>query len=415
MVERDPLTPFIRVSILIALVVPLAGTVRAADWPNWRGLQYDGISREVGLLKSWPAAGPALVWKRELPGGYSSMAVAGGKLFTQTKEGKEETVLCVDAVSGQPVWEHRYPADYDLHPTLDARFKSGPRSTPAVDGGRVYTLGTTGILLCLEVKTGKPVWSVDLLKLAGRACPEFGYSNSPVISGDLLFVHPGGPGGNSLAALNKRTGEVVWKALDDPIGYSTPILVKDSGVEQLVHFTATGLVAVTPKEGKLLWRYEWKTNFDLNVATPIYADGQVFLSSNYGRGAALVRLKGAAAPEEVYRTQNVQSHFSTCVLYQGHLYGFTLGRLRCVELKTGEVKWEERGLGNGSLLVADGQLFVLSERGDLVLAEASPAAYNERSRWKALEGTCWSAPVLANGKLYLRNEKTLLALDVAGR
>ena len=387
----------------------------ADDWPNWRGPHFDGISRETGLLKSWPAEGPKLAWKVPLTGGYSSMAVADGRLFTQTEDQKHEIVLCLDAATGKQLWEYRYPCDYDQHPTLDQRFKSGPRSTPTVAGDHVYSLGTTGLLHCLEVKTGKPVWSANLLEMANRKCPEFGYCQSPLVSGDLVFVHPGGQSGNSLAALNKRDGKVVWKGLDDAIGYSTPTLAEVNGKQQLLHFTASGLVAVTPADGKLLWRYEWKTPYDLNVATPIYADGQVFISSNYGRGAALLRLKGEGAPEQVYKNGVMQNHTATSVLYEGHLYGFSNDRLRCVELATGAMKWDQRGLGRGSLLIADRHLIVLSEQGELILAEAKPDAYAEKARWKALQGPSWNVPVLSGGKLYLRDEKQLLAVELTGK
>jgi outer membrane protein assembly factor BamB len=386
--------------------------VRAADWPNWRGAHFDGISRETGLLKSWPAQGPKVLWRRPLTGGYSTPAVAGGRLYIQTEDKKEEIVLCLDAATGNQVWEFRYPCDYDPHTTLDQRFKGGPRSSPAVDGGHVYTIGTTGLLHCLDARTGKQVWRTDLLELAGRTCPEFGYTHSPLVSGDLVFVHPGGQKGNSVAALNKKTGAVVWKALDDKVGYSTPILIEADGGAQLVYFTAQGLVAVTPKEGRLLWRFPWQTDFDLNVATPIYSDGQVFISSNYGRGAALVRLKPGGEPEQVYKSLAMQNHFTTSVLFEGNLYGFSNDRLRCVEFATGRMKWDQRGLGRGSLLIADRQLVILGEQGELVLADASPEAYSERARWKALSGHCWNVPVLANGTLYARNEEMLVAIDL---
>lgn len=404
-----------------ALVLVAVSAIGAAadDWPYWRGLHRDGISRETGLLKAWPAEGPRVLWKKAVPGGYSSFAVAQGRLYTMTEDRKEEIVLCLDATTGKQVWEYRYAADYDLHPGLDQRFKSGPRSTPVVDGGHVYALGTTGVLNCLEAKTGRLVWTLDLMKLGQRPIPEFGYSNSPLIAGDRLFVQPGGPKGNSLAAVDKRTGKILWKGQDDPIGYATPILIEAQGQPQVVYFTAVGIVALRPDTGQPLWRFAWKTNYDLNVATPIYTGGQLFLSSNYGRGAALLRLKpgGPAGPmgvEEVYRTANMQNHFSTSVLYRDHLYGFSNDRLRCVEWATGEVKWDQRGLGRGSLLLADGHLFALGDKGDLVLAEATPAAYVEKGRCKALpQGPCWTGPVLANGRLYIRNETEIVALDVA--
>lgn len=392
----------------------LLGSLRAGadDWPFWRGLHQDGISREKGLLKTWPAAGPKVLWKREVPGGYSSFAVSQGRLYTMTEDRKEEIILCMDAATGEPIWEYRYPADYDQHPGLDQRFKSGPRSTPVVEGGHVYAIGTTGVMHCLEAKKGTLVWKADLLALGQRKIPEFGYSNSPLIVGDRVFVHPGGAGGNSLAALDKRTGKGVWQAHNDPIGYASPMLLRFHGEPQLIQFTGDGLVALKPEDGRELWRFPWKTAYDLNVATPIYSEGQLFLSSNYGRGAAMLKLKPGGV-DEVYRTANMQNHFSTSVLYQGHLYGFSNDRLRCVDWATGEVKWDQRGLGRGSLLLADGHLLALGDKGDLVLAEATPTAYVQKGQVKALPaGPCWTGPVLANGRLYVRNETEIVAFDV---
>lgn len=408
---RWPRLPGFLLGITVSALL-FAAAVQADDWPCWRGLRRDGISREVGLVKGWPESGPKVAWKRELTGGYSGTAVARGRLITQTEDNKEEIVLCLDAVTGQPVWEFRYPCDYDQHPSLDQRFKGGPRASPTIKGNRVYALGTTGLLNCLDFKSGKPIWQADLLKLAGRTCPEFGYTGSPLVEGNLVFVHPGGQNGNSLAALDKRNGKLVWKAESDRAGYSTPLMIEVGSQPQVVYFTGTGVVAVTPADGKALWRYDWKTDYDLNTATPLYHDGKLFISSNYGHGAALLKVRTEGEPELVYKSLAMQNHYSTSVLLNGYLYGFSNDRLRCLDWETGAVKWDQRGLGRGSVLVADGRLILLGDQGDLVLAEAKPDAYVEQARWKALQGSCWTAPILANGLLYLRNENTLLAVDL---
>ena len=384
----------------------------AGDWPNWRGPHRDGISRETGLLKSWPKDGPKVLWTAALTGGYSSVAIADGRLFTQTKDQKEDLVVCFDAAGGKKLWEYRYACDYADFPSLDKRFLTGPKATPTVNGDRVYAMGNTGLLLCLDARTGKPVWERDLLKLADRTCPEYGYCNSPFVVGNRLFVHPGGSKNNSVAALDKRDGSVLWTSLGERIGWATPIQLAVDGVPQIVYFTGESVVGVTPDEGKLSWRYPWKTAFDINAATPIYSDGFLFVSSNYGVGGALLRLKPNADPEVVWKNASMQNHFSTCVLQDGFLYGFSADRLRCVEFKTGKITWDHPELGKGSLLIADGHLIVLSEKGTLVLAQATPKEYVEEARCDPLDGTCWSVPVLANGKLYLRNEKKLLALDL---
>src|SRR5438132_1364474 len=288
--------------LLLLLFVALVPSASAGDWPCWRGPHHDGIAQET--VKSWPAAGPKVLWRADLTGGYSSMVVASGRLFTQTKDKKEDLVICFDALTGKRLWEHRYACDYTQYPSLDKRFLTGPKATPTVDGNYVYAMGNTGLLQCFDVKSGKLVWERDLLRLAGRSCPDYGYCG------------------------------------------------------------------------------------------------------------VLLRLEPEGDPEVVWKNKAMQNHFSTSVLYEGHLYGFSADRLRCVEFKTGDVKWDKPGLGKGSLLVAGGQLIALGEHGTLVLAQATPKAYAEAARWQALDGICWSVPVLANGTLYLRNEKQVLAVDL---
>jgi outer membrane protein assembly factor BamB len=405
---------------LVLLASSPGRPARADDWPCWRGPRQDGISRETGLLKAWPRSGPKQLWKAKLSGGFSTVAVAGGRVFTQTKEKNQEVVVCLNAATGEGVWRYRYHCDYGAHPTFTGggrpQARTGPRSTPAVVGDRVYTLGATGILLCLDVKKGKEVWRKDLLKIGARDCPRHGYCCCPLVVGNRLYVHPGGRKGKSLAALDTRDGKVVWQSLDAPIGEGSPIWVKVNGIPQVIFFTGAGAVGVAPKDGKLLWRYPWKTRFNLNIATPIYAAGKVFISSNYGVGGAVIRLTGKGEPETVWKKKTMQNHFSTSVLYRGHLYGFSVDRLRCVDFKTGDVKWDHPGLGKGSLVLADGHLFILGDQGQLVLAKATPDKYTPVSRSQVFDEDTltWTVPVVSGGKLFVRSENTLLALDVKG-
>jgi len=399
---------------VLGAVLTLGAGLRAAaeDWPHWRGPRHDNVSRETGLLRAFPADGPKVLWDKPIPGGWSQPSVARGKLYLQTEDQKEEIVLCLDPRTGRQLWEFRYPCDYDAYPNLDQRFKSGPRSTPTVDGNRVYVLGTTGLLHCLTTD-GKLVWKKDLKELADGKCPDLGYTHSPLVSEGVLFLHPGGQNGNSLAALDKTGGKLLWKSESDVLGYSTPILIRHGGKAQLIYFTGRGVAAVTPDAGKVLWRYDWKTSFDLNVATPIYHDGQVFISSNYGHGAAMLRIGPGVAPEEVYTTKAMQNWFTGSILLGGHLYGFNDNRLTCLEWATGKLKWDQSGFGRGGLTIADGQLIVLSERGEVVLADATPEKFTERARWRSpLKAPCWTSPVLANGVLYIRNQERMLALEM---
>jgi outer membrane protein assembly factor BamB len=403
----------------IFLATSAGGPALAEDWPCWRGPRHDGISRETGLLTAWPKDGPRQLWKAELSGGFSAVVVADGRLYTQTKEKNQEIVVCLDAATGRDLWRYRYDCDYAAHPTFTGggrpKSRTGPRATPTVDGDHVFTVGATGILLCLEAKTGKPVWQQDFLKIAGRKCPSHGYNACPLVVGDHVYVQPGGPNGRSLAALDKHDGRIVWQALDDPIGYGTPIWVQAGGHPEVIFFTGAGAVGVAPEDGHLLWRYPWNTRYDLNIATPIYADGKVFVSSNYGTGGAVFRLK-AGEPETLWKAKSMQNHFSTSVLYGGHLYGSSEARLRCVDFETGTIKWDKVGLSRSSLVVADGHLIILGEQGQLVLAKLTPDAYTPVSQCQVFdEGTLtWTVPVVSGGRLFVRCENALVALDLRG-
>jgi outer membrane protein assembly factor BamB len=396
-------------------------SAKAEDWPCWRGPRQDGISLETGLSMHWPKEGPRRLWKVELSGGFSSVAVAEGKLFTQTKEKNQEIVLCLEAASGKELWRFSYDCDYGAHRSFTGggmpKSRTGPRATPTVDGDRIYSVGATGILLCLDAKTGKKVWQQDLLKIADRSCPSHGYCGCPLVMGDRVYVQPGGPKEKSIVALDKKDGSVVWAALDDPPGEGTPVWAEMDGIAGIIFFTGKGAVCVAPKDGKLLWRYPWTTRYDLNIATPIWADGKVFISSNYGTGCALFRPKAQGEPETLWKSPSMQNHFSTSVLYQGNLFGFSERRLRCVDFQTGNIRWDKTGLGRGSVVVADAHLILLGDDGQLVLANADPANYQEICRCQVFEpGTLtWIVPVLSDGRLFVRSQYALVALDLASR
>ena len=398
---------------LIALsVCLLAGTALAADWPQLRGPNRDGISRETGLLKGWPAGGPKVLWKAPAGEGFSHITVSKGRLFTLYGEGSNDVAVAYDAATGKPAWKT----------PLGSKFindqGNGPRSTPTVDGDMVYTLTATGRLAALKAADGKKVWERDLRGELGAEPPQWGISTSPLVEGNLLLVDVGGSGGKSLVAFDKKTGKTVWTSQNEQAGYSAPIAITVGGVRQVIFFTGRAVLSVSPKDGKLFWRVPWRTDYDVNAATPIFvAPDKLYISSGYGTGAALFKIKvagGKVSADEIWQSRKMKNQFSSSVLHNGHIYGFDNSVLKAISVATGEEVWKESGFGHGSLILADGHLVVLSERGKLLLVEATPAGYREKGSTQILSGKCWTAPTLANGRLYLRNEEELLALNWTG-
>jgi outer membrane protein assembly factor BamB len=387
------------------------------EWPQWRGPCRDGCSAETGLLHAWPEGGPHIIWKRPLGRGFSSVAVVGGRLFTMEQETADssdcEAVVCLDAATGNELWRFHYPNHYE------ERFGSGPRSTPVVDDGLVYCVGPTGIFHCLKADTGKAVWRHDLVEEFCARPSQYGVSFSPLIEGDLVYVTPGGPDDNLVVAFDKRRGTLVWKALDDPMGYSSPIAVTAAGVRQLLVLTNTALVSLCPRNGTTCWRHPWDAAGGFNIATPVAFGNYVFISSGYGKGCALLEVAteadGSIRAHPVYEHNRMRNHFASSVRHGDHLYGFDQMDLVCMELRTGKVVWREkciRTFKKGSLLAADGCLIVLGELGRLSLVSATPAGYQELATCQVSRNKCWTVPALANGKLYVRDESAILCLDL---
>ncbi len=381
------------------------------DWPQWRGPNRDGISRETGLLKSWPEGGPKVLWRVPSGEGYAGIVIAKGHGYTMYGQSGSEFVICFDPANGKELWRFK----------SDAMFGNdqgnGPRSTPVVDGDLVFGLSGRGKLHALSTANGKAVWSHDLRAEYGGKIPTWGISTTPLVEGNLLIVDVGGKSGHSVMAFNKSNGSVVWKSESDIPGYSAPIAITTNGVRQILVFTGSGLVSVAPSDGKLFWRHGWDTRYDVNAATPVFIPpDKIFISSGYGKGGALLQTQasnGRATVREVWRTRDMANHFSSSVLLNNHLYGFDEGFLTCLDVSTGQTKWQQRGFQKGSLLFADGHLIVLGEYGNLALVEATPAGYKEKNSVQILKGKCWTMPTLAGGKLYLRNQSEMLCLEVA--
>jgi len=377
-----------------------------ADWPQWRGPNRDGISAETGLLDSWPSSGPPLVWKAQgLGEGYSSFAVVGDRLFTQGQQGNQEFVLAIDTKTGKELW--RAPSGKAFHEQRG----HGPRGTPTVDGTRLYAMAADGTLLCLDTATGKRIWGMNVVDKFGGRVPTWGISESPLVDGDRLIVTPGGHNA-SVVALNKDDGALLWKSQSDPAGYSSPMAFDSGGVRQVVVFTAREALGLAMKNGELQWRYDKVANNTANIATPIVHDGHVFLSSDYGTGCALLKLGPGAS--EVYFNRDMRNHYSTSVLIGDYVYGFSSGILTAMKFLTGEVAWRNRSVGKGSVTYAEGKLYALSEDGVVGLVDATPDAYKERSRFQIHQGSypTWTPPVIANGKLYLREQDNLYCFNI---
>lgn len=401
---------------LIALFL-VATLAPAADWPQFRGPNRDGVSKETGLLQEWPKDGPKKLWSvKNLGEGFGTPSVADGKIFGLGTRDKKDGVWCLNEADGKEVWFA--PIDnYSGH-----NQNNGPSGTPTVDNGKAYAMSSKGKVICVDVKTGKPDWQVDMMKEFGvRGEPGWGYCESPLIDGDKVIVTPGGK--NTIVALEKATGKVVWKASvpeADRAHYSSAIAVEIAGQKQYVQFVSGGVVSVAASDGAFLWRYNKPANGTANCSTPLFSDGSVFAASAYGTGGGLATVTKDGDKfdaKQVYFDKAMQNHHGGMVLVDGYIYGTGSSQLRCIEFKTGKVAWESNKTGKGSVTFADGRLYCRNERGKgtLTLVEANPKEYVEKGRFDQPERSgkeAWAYPVIANGRLYIRDQDTLIAFDI---
>jgi outer membrane protein assembly factor BamB len=390
------------------LMLSTGASALADDWPHWRGPNHNGISREQGWLDQWPQSGPPVVWKASVGTGFSSVAVSQGRLYSMGNQDNTDTVYCLDAATGKPLWKHSYKSDLGDH-----LFEGGPTATPTIDDGQVYTLGRWGDLFCFDALSGRVLWSKNVQKETNARVPDWGFAGSPLIHDNLLVLNVGKAG----TAVEKITGKVVWRSEDEAAGYSTPVPLQRGGDWFALVSSGNAFTAVNIKTGKELWQIRWVTRYGVNAADPILAGDHIFLSSGYTKGAALFKT-GERAPAEVWHNKNLRNQFSPSVLLDGFLYGIdgdttSDAVLKCLELKTGEVRWTQEGVGSGSLMAADGKLIVLTDAGKLMVAKASPEGFTPSAKAQVLEGKCWTVPVLAGGRIYCRNAAgDLVCLDV---
>ena len=386
-----------------------------AEWHQWRGPNRDGISAETGLLQTWPKSGPPQVWRTTgLGNGYSSFSSSSGRLYTLGARAGTEYVMAFDRATGKKAWEY----------VNGRRFENdrgdGPRSTPTVEGDRLYVLGGSGDLTCLDHATGKRIWSVNIVQKFGGNNPYWGYSESPLIVGDRILVNAGGSR-SSIVAVSKADGSTLWQQHNDDAGYSSPMLLRTGSLTQVVYFTGSRALAVDPRDGRLLWSYNKVANGTANIATPIVKGTRVFMSSDYGTGAALLDIRAAgnfASANEVYFTRDMRNHHSSSVLIGDHLYGFSSSILTAMMFDTGKTVWRDRSVGKGSLIFADNRLYLYSEDGVVGLAEASPEGYREHGRFTLASQSgspTWSHPIISNGLMIIRDQDAMYAYDVRAR
>jgi len=393
-----------RFSYLMMLAGALMGgpVAQAGDWTIYRGVNHDGISTETGWQAEFGGDGPQVLWEAEVGTGFASFTVAEGRVYTTGHADETDTLFCLNAEDGKLLWKHAYPADLG-----DKYYEGGTSATPTLEAGKVYHLSRWGDALCLDAATGKVVWSKNVQKETGAKIPDWGFAGSPYLSGDLVILNVGQAG----MALKKASGETVWKSGNEvAAGYSTAYPLAAGGVVVLAAEDSFNAVEVAT--GKVVWSLPWKTRYGVNAAAPIQSGDKLFISSGYNKGCGLFQL-GSGAPTAIWENKNLKNQFNSSVLIDGFLYGIDddenkKASLRCIELATGELKWEEKSIGFGALMAAEGKLIVQTDKGELVVAKATPDAFDEMARAQVLSGRCWTTPVLSNGRLYVRNSAGLV-------
>ena len=386
------------------------------DWPQWRGPNRDGVSTESGLMSQWPESGPNRLWQTlGLGAGYGSMAVAGERIYLQMLVGEQSAVASLDRADGRLIWSRA------LGGTLRNGEGPGPRSTPTVDGDRLYVLTESGNLVCLEADDGSIVWQLNILRKFGGRNISWLISESPLVDGEMVVVTPGGSDAG-IVALDKRTGETMWtsQGFSDRAGYASPIVADIGGVRTVMTLTGEAGVGLRAADGRVMWRYTRAANRTANVATPVFYDNKVFYTSAYGTGGGLLDLSaqgGEVAANEIYFTRDMRNHHGGVVVVDGYLYGYSNSILTCLDFETGERMWRDRSVGKGSLAYADGHLYILSENNVVGLVEATPTGYVEKGRFEmAHQGFPSRAhPVVSDGTLYIRDQGTVTAYDILGR
>lgn len=382
-----------RLPVGAACLLAIAAATAQADWPNFRGPNHDGISAESGLKTEWSGAIP-LVWDRQIGSSYSSFACVGDAVYTCGTQGEQQVLFRLDADTGNVVWQ------VPIEPEFRNSYGDGTRATPTVNDGRVYILGAHGRLLCVNASDGTEVWSRSFSHK-----PQWGYSGSVLIEGDLAIA-TGGKSDGSLAAFDKKTGRPVWKCGDDPAGYATPYPFTFEGRRYVVGFTGSSVLIADARTGRQVWRTAWETAWEVNASSPIYHEGHLFLSSGYRTGCGLFKLRTDGdnlAADSVWKSKVLLNKFQSCILLDGKLYGSDQKALKCVDFMTGTEHWRKSRIKHSTLNLAENYLYLLTEKGKLQIAKASPQDFTPVTTADILTGKCWTVSALHRGRLYARN------------
>jgi outer membrane protein assembly factor BamB len=394
-----------------AAVPAAAPRAAAAYWTDFRGPNRDGVYRELPILASWPEAGPPLLWRQPIGGGYASFVVAEGRAFTIEQRRSNEVVAAYDMQSGRELWTSVWPGHFS-----EPLGGDGPRATPTWHAGRLYALGALGEFRCLDASSGRTVWRTNILDDNGARNVQWAMAASPLVVDGKVVVLPGGREA-SVVAYDAATGAPVWKSQSDRQAYTSPMVVALAGLRHLLIVSAERMMGLSVEDGALLWDYPWTTQYDVNAAQPVAIDdAHVFVSAGYDHGAALVEVTregGAFRAREVWKNKSMKNRFSSSVLYQGALYGFDEGIFACVDARTGERRWKGGRYGYGQVLLSGDRLVVTTEDGEIALLRATPDRFDEVARVAAIEGKTWNVPALAGGVLLVRNEREMAAFRIA--
>ena len=394
-----------------AATSPASADHPSPDWPEFRGPHRDSRYDSRSIRTRWPAEGLPLLWRQPSGGGYASFVVADGLFFTIEQRRQQEVAVAYDLETGREVWTQPWNAEF-----RETMGGDGPRATPTWDEGRLYVLGATGELHCFEAGSGRTIWNLNILADNGAKNLQWGMSAAPLVLGEKLIVLPGGGSGRSVGAYHKLTGKPIWKSLSDKQSYASPIRAELAGLEQIIIISAVRVAGLGIDDGALLWEYPWQTEFDINAAEPLVVDeNRIFVSSGYGHGSVLLnisRTNGEFKVSPVWETKRMKNKFNGSVLEKGHLYGLDEGILACLDVETGELKWKGGRYGYGQLLLASGHLIILTEKGDLVLVEASPEEHRELARFSAIQGKTWNYPAITEGRLLVRNTTEMACFDL---